>query len=110
MFSGYSGAGVRRRGSTLLKPKRTVIGVGGCDPFRSITVRYIRTGFSCQKPTQQNVFPLVIIDTPGEMPRTTALPFPTDAPQREDFTIASTLFLIDAKDKLNTGLVHAETI
>ena len=110
MFSRYSGVGVRRRGSILPKLKRTVVGVGGCDPFRVITVPYIRTGFSCRSLIRQSVFPLVIIGTPGEIPRTTGLPFPTDASRREAFAVASPVFLIGAKGKLNTGLDHAETI
>jgi hypothetical protein len=88
--------------------KRTVIGAD--DPLRANAVRFIRAGFACRTGVREDVFPLVIVDTRGEVPPTAWLSFPTDASQPEAFAIASPVFVIDSKDRLNTGLVHAEAI
>lgn len=78
--------------------------IGAGDPSRAIAVRFIRAGFSCRSRARQKIFCLVIVGTGSEIPRTTGLPFPADALGRK------AVFLIDAKDKLKTGLVHAETV
>lgn len=87
-------------------PRRALIN----DPLRAIAVQFIREGYACRGGARQDVFPLDIIDTPGRIPRSTGLPFPADVPRRDAFAIASPVFLIDAKGKLNTGLVHAKAI
>jgi hypothetical protein len=86
--------------------KRAVVN----DPLQAIAVQFIRAGYACRSGARQDVFRLDIVDTPGRIPRSTGLPFPADAPRRDAFAIASPVFLIDAKGKLNTGLVHAEAI
>jgi hypothetical protein len=99
---------MRRRERTVQMLKRAVIDVG--DPFRAFTVRLIRAGFSGRSRAQQNVFPSIFVDTPGEIPRISGLSFPADSPRREALVIASSVFLVDARDKPNTGLVDAEAI
>lgn len=84
-------------------PKRAVIN----DPLQAIAVQFVRAGRACRVGARQDVFRLDIVDTPGGRTR---LPFPAGATRRDVFAIASRLFLIEAKGKLNTGLVHAETI
>jgi hypothetical protein len=86
--------------------KRAIIN----DLLWAIAAQFIRAGYACRSDARQDVFPSDIVDTPGRIPRSTGHPFPADALRRDAFAIASPVFLIDAKGKLNTGLVHAEAI
>jgi hypothetical protein len=88
--------------------KRALIGVG--DPLRAAAEPFIRAGFACRTGARQDVFPLIIVGTRGEIPPTAGLPLPADASQQEAFANASPVFVIGPKEELNTGLVHAETI
>ncbi len=84
-------------------PKRAVIN----DPLQAIAVLFVRAGYACRVSARQDLFRLDIDDMPGP---STGLPFPAGAPWRDVLAIAGPLFLMDAKGKLNAGLVHAETI
>lgn len=80
------------------------------DASRAVAVLFVRSGYFCRSGARQDVIGPGIVDTPGRIRRKDGLPSPAGTPRRGAVAMASSVFLIETKGKLNTGLVHAEAI